>query len=96
MHARSGCACNTMKSAVLSRRAIGQTLMVNQLVDMKWKFGGRMDVMDVGIEAHMHCSTLQTVIQDGIVGLTRECANIMTYRFVEFVDILKVIVDRVW
>lgn len=26
--------------AVLSRVAVGQTLMVNQLVDMEWKFGG--------------------------------------------------------
>ncbi|KAJ8370715.1 hypothetical protein SKAU_G00107430 [Synaphobranchus kaupii] len=25
---------------VLSRLAVGQTLMVNQLVDMEWKFGG--------------------------------------------------------
>lgn len=24
----------------LSRSALGQTLMVNQLVDMEWKFGG--------------------------------------------------------
>ncbi|KAG7260238.1 hypothetical protein CRUP_031893 [Coryphaenoides rupestris] len=28
-------------STVLSRRAVGQTLTVNQLVDMEWKFGGR-------------------------------------------------------
>ncbi len=26
---------------VLSRLAVGQTLMVNQLVDMEWKFGGK-------------------------------------------------------
>lgn len=26
--------------AALSRLAVGQTLMVNQLVDMEWKFGG--------------------------------------------------------
>lgn len=26
--------------AALFRRALGQTLMVNQLVDMEWKFGG--------------------------------------------------------
>ena len=25
----------------LSRTAAGQTLMVNQLVDMEWKFGGK-------------------------------------------------------
>jgi hypothetical protein len=25
----------------LSRSALGQTLMVNQLVDMEWKFGGK-------------------------------------------------------
>ena len=28
------------KQASLSRSALGQTLMVNQLVDMEWKFGG--------------------------------------------------------
>lgn len=28
--------------AALSRLAVGQTLMVNQLVDMEWKFGGRI------------------------------------------------------
>lgn len=27
--------------AALSRLAVGQTLMVNQLVDMEWKFGGK-------------------------------------------------------
>ena len=27
--------------AVLSRLAVRQTLMVNQLVDMEWKFGGK-------------------------------------------------------
>lgn len=26
----------------LSRSALGQTLMVNQLVDMEWKFGGNV------------------------------------------------------
>lgn len=26
----------------LSRSALGQTLMVNQLVDMEWKFGGKV------------------------------------------------------
>ncbi|CAL8277349.1 unnamed protein product [Arctogadus glacialis] len=38
-------------SAVLSRRAIGQTLMVNQLVDMEWKFGvtvGTSEIQKVG------------------------------------------------
>lgn len=29
--------------AALSRLAVGQTLMVNQLVDMEWKFGGEMN-----------------------------------------------------
>lgn len=27
--------------AALTRLAVGQTLMVNQLVDMEWKFGGK-------------------------------------------------------
>lgn len=27
----------------LSRLAVGQTLMVNQLVDMEWKFGGETE-----------------------------------------------------
>lgn len=27
--------------AALSRLAVRQTLMVNQLVDMEWKFGGK-------------------------------------------------------
>ncbi|KAJ3589382.1 hypothetical protein NHX12_010227 [Muraenolepis orangiensis] len=38
-------------SALLSRRAIGQTLMVNQLVDMEWKFGvtvGTSEIQKVG------------------------------------------------
>ena len=29
------------KQTTLSRSALSQTLMVNQLVDMEWKFGGR-------------------------------------------------------
>uniref|UniRef100_A0A3Q4MIY9 COMM domain containing 7 n=1 Tax=Neolamprologus brichardi TaxID=32507 RepID=A0A3Q4MIY9_NEOBR len=29
--------------AALTRLAVGQTLMVNQLVDMEWKFGGKND-----------------------------------------------------
>ena len=33
--------------AALSRLAVMQTLMVNQLVDMEWKFGGEMEP-DVG------------------------------------------------
>ncbi|KAG7274615.1 hypothetical protein CRUP_009658 [Coryphaenoides rupestris] len=38
-------------STVLSRRAVGQTLTVNQLVDMEWKFGvtvGTSEVQKVG------------------------------------------------
>ncbi|KAK5863955.1 hypothetical protein PBY51_000936 [Eleginops maclovinus] len=38
-------------SAVLCRLAVGQTLMVNQLVDMEWKFGvtvGTSEVQKVG------------------------------------------------
>ncbi|XP_072371091.1 COMM domain-containing protein 7 isoform X1 [Scyliorhinus torazame] len=40
---KAGCFAEKWKlnSAVLSRLAIGQTLTVNQLVDMEWKFGGR-------------------------------------------------------
>lgn len=37
--------------AVLSRLAVGQTLMVNQLVDMEWKFGvtvGTSEIQKVG------------------------------------------------
>uniref|UniRef100_A0A3Q3AQA2 COMM domain containing 7 n=1 Tax=Kryptolebias marmoratus TaxID=37003 RepID=A0A3Q3AQA2_KRYMA len=37
--------------AALSKRAIGQTLMVNQLVDMEWKFGvtvGTSEIQKVG------------------------------------------------
>uniref|UniRef100_A0A667YIW9 COMM domain containing 7 n=1 Tax=Myripristis murdjan TaxID=586833 RepID=A0A667YIW9_9TELE len=37
--------------AVLSRQAVGQTLMVNQLVDMEWKFGvtvGTSEIQKVG------------------------------------------------
>uniref|UniRef100_A0A8C7FW16 COMM domain containing 7 n=1 Tax=Oncorhynchus kisutch TaxID=8019 RepID=A0A8C7FW16_ONCKI len=33
---------------VLSRLAVGQTLMVNQLVDMEWKFGGMVRFEMVG------------------------------------------------
>ena len=44
----------------------------------------------------MHGSALQTVSQDEIEVKIRECTNRTTYRLVEFVDILKVIVDRVW
>lgn len=29
--------------AALTRLAVGQTLMVNQLVDMEWKFGGKKE-----------------------------------------------------
>ena len=29
--------------AAISRVAAGQTLMVNQLVDMEWRFGGWFD-----------------------------------------------------
>jgi hypothetical protein len=29
----------------LSKSALGQTLMVNQLVDMEWKFGGMMQII---------------------------------------------------
>ncbi|KAI4824632.1 hypothetical protein KUCAC02_013130, partial [Chaenocephalus aceratus] len=38
-------------SAALCRLAVGQTLMVNQLVDMEWKFGvtvGTSEVQKVG------------------------------------------------
>ena len=31
---------------LLSRGALGQTLMVNQLVDIEWKFGGRLQVLN--------------------------------------------------
>ncbi|MEQ2297399.1 COMM domain-containing protein 7, partial [Ameca splendens] len=37
--------------AALSRLAVGQTLMVNQLVDMEWKFGvtvGTSEIQKVG------------------------------------------------
>lgn len=48
--------------AALSRLAVRQTLMVNQLVDMEWKFGGRTqlepDVSSVPrplrMAAHIH------------------------------------------
>ncbi|XP_071485227.1 LOW QUALITY PROTEIN: COMM domain-containing protein 7-like [Diadema antillarum] len=32
----------------LSRSAVGQTLMVNQLVDMEWKFGASSELQQVG------------------------------------------------
>ncbi|XP_067856528.1 COMM domain-containing protein 7 isoform X2 [Heptranchias perlo] len=39
---KAGCFADQWKlhSAVLSRLAVGQTMTVNQLVDMEWKFGG--------------------------------------------------------
>lgn len=40
----------TEHHAALSRLAVGQTLMVNQLVDMEWKFGGETSVFP----SHIH------------------------------------------
>lgn len=34
--------------AALSRLAVGQTLMVNKLLDMEWKFGGKNNENDWG------------------------------------------------
>uniref|UniRef100_A0A8C7QCD9 COMM domain containing 7 n=1 Tax=Oncorhynchus mykiss TaxID=8022 RepID=A0A8C7QCD9_ONCMY len=34
---------------VLSRLAVGQTLMVNQLVDMEWKFGGKTNNLRIEV-----------------------------------------------
>ncbi|GCB72145.1 COMM domain-containing protein 7 isoform X2 [Scyliorhinus torazame] len=50
---KAGCFAEKWKlnSAVLSRLAIGQTLTVNQLVDMEWKFGvtaGSSELQKVG------------------------------------------------
>uniref|UniRef100_A0A4W5QBV2 COMM domain containing 7 n=1 Tax=Hucho hucho TaxID=62062 RepID=A0A4W5QBV2_9TELE len=35
---------------VLSRLAVGQTLMVNQLVDMEWKFGGKTNNLRIELK----------------------------------------------
>lgn len=40
--------------AALTRLAVRQTLMVNQLVDMDWKFGGETEP-DVGSAARRLC-----------------------------------------
>ncbi|XP_038659348.1 COMM domain-containing protein 7 isoform X2 [Scyliorhinus canicula] len=50
---KAGCFAEKWKlnSAVLSRLAVGQTLTVNQLVDMEWKFGvtaGSSELQKVG------------------------------------------------
>ncbi|XP_048464277.1 COMM domain-containing protein 7 isoform X1 [Rhincodon typus] len=50
---KAGCFADQWKlnSAVLSRLAVGQTLTVNQLVDMEWKFGvtaGSSELQKVG------------------------------------------------
>uniref|UniRef100_A0A3B3RLX2 COMM domain containing 7 n=1 Tax=Paramormyrops kingsleyae TaxID=1676925 RepID=A0A3B3RLX2_9TELE len=44
--------------AVLSRLAVGQTLMVNQLVDMEWKFGGKH--VGSGNEPENHTGRVRT------------------------------------
>lgn len=38
----------------LSRLAVGQTLMVNQLVDMEWKFGGETEQTPLQRPPHHH------------------------------------------
>uniref|UniRef100_A0A8C7QAZ1 COMM domain containing 7 n=1 Tax=Oncorhynchus mykiss TaxID=8022 RepID=A0A8C7QAZ1_ONCMY len=38
---------------VLSRLAVGQTLMVNQLVDMEWKFGGKTNNLRIEVPLRM-------------------------------------------
>uniref|UniRef100_A0A4W5PY85 COMM domain containing 7 n=1 Tax=Hucho hucho TaxID=62062 RepID=A0A4W5PY85_9TELE len=46
---------------VLSRLAVGQTLMVNQLVDMEWKFGGKTNNLRIEVPLRM----LKLVIRKG-------------------------------
>uniref|UniRef100_A0A8C8MFY3 COMM domain-containing protein n=1 Tax=Oncorhynchus tshawytscha TaxID=74940 RepID=A0A8C8MFY3_ONCTS len=46
---------------VLSRLAVGQTLMVNQLVDMEWKFGGKTNNLRIEVPLRM----LTLVIRKG-------------------------------
>lgn len=45
----------------LSRIAAGQTLTVNQLVDMEWRFGGRtmllIDILHAHVHVHAHAVT---------------------------------------
>ena len=64
----------------LSRSALGQTLMVNQLVDMEWKFGGKCKYKSVFFALQFEFDCLKN---SGIISLSGKqiliCCKKFTY-----------------